>query len=340
MLSSLAHRFLLSLPPESAHQAAMRALEWRLTLSGLPPLRRRNERRVMGLSFANPVGLAAGFDKNGEYVDALATLGFGFIEVGGVTPLPQEGNALPRVFRLPAARALINRMGLNNVGAVGVAENLKRRRYAGVVGVNVGKNAATTGTAVIEDYLSCLTTLYPWGDFFTLNVSSPNTEGLRRWQQGEALTGLLRAAVECRERLATTHGKRKPLAIKIDPDLSEEDLEFVARAVTDCGVDGVVACNTTVERPAELRALPNADEAGGLSGGPLTKRSTAVIRSLRQWLPPSTAIIGVGGIFNVADAEEKLAAGADLVQIYTGFIYEGADLPRRLIEGIALPAAC
>lgn len=289
----------------------------------------------MGLAFANPIGLAAGFDKNGQYIDALASLGFGFIEVGGVTPLPQSGNAKPRIFRLPEAQAIINRMGLNSQGAEQVCRNIQRscRRYrsgGGMLGINLGCNATTPAEGVPSDYCTLLTTLSPFADFFTINISSPNTQGLRSWQESNKLNILLEAITSHRATLA----KCIPLLIKISPDLSEGDITTIAKAVAAHGIDGVVACNTTTARPASVRAHRHAAQAGGLSGKPLAARATAIIRQLRGLLPPPVVIIGAGGILTPDDAKEKLAAGADLIQIYTGLIYQGPALPRQLLTAL------
>ena len=330
----IARPLLFAFPPETAHCMAMEALEWRLRWRGLPPPPQRGGRRIMGLTFANPVGLAAGFDKNAAHINAVGSLGFGFIEVGGVTPKPQPGNPQPRIFRLPQADALINRMGFNNVGAAAVATNLKRRRFTGVVGVNLGKNADSDDTAA--DYSHCLEVLYPHGDFFTVNISSPNTKDLRDWQHGERLNNLLSVVAGKRNALADQHGRRAPLAIKIAPDLDDDVLPEIAAAVVRHDIDAVVACNTTTQRPAAVRALPHGNEKGGLSGKPLAARTTAVIKILRQHLPPETAIIGVGGIFSAADADEKIAAGADLVQLYTGLVYRGPNLVTEVINRLAI----
>ena len=324
-----------ALPPEAAHRMAMTTLALRLKQQGLMPPLVKGERQVMGLHFSNPVGLAAGMDKNAEYVDALGNLGFGFIEVGGVTPLPQAGNPKPRVFRLPKARALINRMGFNNIGVAGVARNLSRRKYQGIVGINIGKNATTSDEHVTDDYTQCLEGLYEQGDFFTINVSSPNTPNLRDWQHGERLKNLLAAVIGKRDELAKIYHRTAPIAVKISPDLDTTALQYLAATVADAGCDGVVACNTTLSRPPAITVLPHAGEAGGLSGVPLAERSTQVIEALRGLLPDHIAIIGVGGIFSPDDAKQKLSAGADLIQIYTGLIYEGPTLPAKIIDQLA-----
>ena len=336
MLYSLARPLLFTLPPEQAHTLAMRALEYRLAACGLsaPPVTGASAVTVMGLPFANPVGLAAGFDKNGAHIDALATLGFGFIEIGGVTPKPQPGNPKPRIFRLPEADALINRMGFNNIGAKAVATNLNKRRYRGIVGINLGKNADTPAEETTSDYLSLLKQLYPYADFFVINVSSPNTQNLREWQHGDKLRALLTAVRDQRDELAAQHNHSAPLAVKIAPDMESDELHTIADIITDCGIAGVVAVNTTTERPAAVSALAASRESGGLSGRPLAERATAVIRKLRELLPPDIAIIGVGGIDSAAAAREKFAAGANLIQLYTGLIYRGSGLPMEIIRAL------
>ena len=288
----------------------------------------------MGLHFANPLGLAAGFDKNASHIDALGGLGFGFVEVGAVTPRPQAGNAKPRVFRLPTQRALINRMGFNNAGAAAAAVALRRRQYAGVVGVNLGKNAQTAEANAAADYCEALETLYDFGDFFTINVSSPNTPGLQNLQHGERLKALLAAVVAKRDSLAARRGKRAPIAVKLSPDLSDRELQEAAATVANGGGDGVVACNTTQERPPAVAASQHGKEAGGLSGLPLAERALRAVEVLRAALPAGFAIVGVGGIFGADDAKRRLAAGADLLQIYTGLVYEGPGLPRRIISAL------
>ena len=290
---------------------------------------------VMGLQFPNRLGLAAGFDKNGDAVDALATLGFGFIEVGTITPMPQPGNAMPRLFRLPLASALINRMGFNNCGAVIAAKNLAYRSYRGVVGINIGKNADTPLATAADDYVSCLTMLYTRGDFFTVNISSPNTAGLRDLQRDKNLAIFLRRILAKREELAVTHNRKSPILVKLSPDLSDDEVYAIADTLAECGVDGVIACNTTKERSPSVSGSPFATEEGGLSGKPLAARATAVIAMLRERLPKSMAIIGVGGIFSAADATEKHQAGADLLQIYTGLIYQGPSLPAEIIKALS-----
>jgi len=285
----------------------------------------------MGLEFPNPVGLAAGLDKHAEHVDALAGLGFGFIELGGVTPQPQPGNPKPRLFRLPAARALINRYGLNSVGIERFVQNLKIRTTRAVVGVNIGKNKDTPNERAAEDYELCLEALYPHVDYVTLNVSSPNTPGLRDLQGGDALSSLLEKILRTREALRQKHGRQVAVALKISPDLDDKGIEDVAAAARRARIDGLVATNTTTSR-AGVERLPQADEAGGLSGAPLKEKASSTIRTLHRHLQGEIPIIGVGGILSGADAAEKLAAGAALVQIYTGLIYRGPALIHECVS--------
>jgi len=288
----------------------------------------------MGLRFPNRVGLAAGMDKDARHVGAWGALGFGFVEVGTVTPRPQPGNPCPRLFRLPAGDALINRMGFNNEGAAVVAARLARRRTAGIVGVNIGKNASTPPEGAVEDFLQAMRMVYGVADYIAVNVSSPNTAGLRDWQAAAALDELLGALAAERERLAVEYGKAVPLALKLAPDLGAEDLAAAAATVARHPVAAVIATNTTIERGA-VAGLPHGQEKGGLSGAPLRKQSTRMVEELRRLLPASVALVGVGGIFSAADAREKIRAGADLVQIYTGLVYRGPGLVREVADGLA-----
>lgn len=293
--------------------------------------RKADEVQLMGLRFPNRVGLAAGFDKDARWYNALACLGFGFVEVGTVTPQPQQGNDKPRLFRLPADQALINRMGFNNRGALAAAQRLLHRKEKIVVGVNIGKNKLTPNEEAVDDYLRCFEALYEVADYFVVNVSSPNTPGLRALQDKEPLSRLLRALQQRNKEKI----KPKPLLLKIAPDLENEQLDDVVQLVNETGLAGVVATNTTLDRSA-LRDAVAAEKcgAGGLSGKPLAARSTEVIRYLSQRSGGSFIIIGVGGIHSPADAREKLEAGAHLVQIYTGFIYEGPSLAGRIVKGL------
>jgi len=333
---SLARALLFRLDPERAHGIALRALEatYRTGLNPLLALRRKPMPvKAMGLTFDNPVGLAAGMDKNGEHVDALAALGFGFIEVGTVTPKPQVGNPRPRMFRLTEHEAVINRLGFNNGGVDALVQNVERARYAGVLGINIGKNAATPNDRAVDDYLHCLERVYPRASYIVINISSPNTRGLRDLQQEETLKRFIGTLRERQERLAAQHGVRKPLLVKIAPDLFDAEIDTMAEVFERAGVDGVVATNTTVDR-SQVSGHRHAAQAGGLSGRPLYAHSTYLLRRLRARLPGSIPIIGVGGIFSGADAAGKIAAGATVVQFYTGLIYRGPALIGECVEAI------
>jgi dihydroorotate dehydrogenase len=341
---SLARPFLFHLDAEKAHGLGLRALEMAYR-SGLNPLLAGRAKplltKVLGLEFPNPVGCAAGLDKNGEHVDALLALGFGFVEVGTTTPRPQEGNPKPRMFRLPEHNAVINRLGFNNQGVDALVRNVsKARRKHGLLGINIGKNKDTPNENAADDYLYCLERVYPLADYITVNISSPNTAGLRELQEEQALRQLVSILREAQEKLGAQHGKRVPMLVKIAPDLSDEDIDACARVLGDLKVDGVIATNTTTDRlTIENHRL--AHEAGGLSGAPLYGKSTAVLRRVRARLDASIPMIGVGGITSGADAAGKITAGARLVQFYTGMVYRGPDLIgecvgaiRRLREGV------
>jgi dihydroorotate dehydrogenase len=279
----------------------------------------------MGHSFPTPGGLAAGLDKNGAHIDALARLGFGFLEVGTVTPRPQPGNPRPRQFRIPEARAVINRLGFNNLGVDRLVHNLRAARYRGILGINIGKNFDTPIERAASDYLACMRKVYALASYLTINISSPNTKNLRRLQDADELDRLLAALKAEQSKLADEHGRYVPVALKIAPDLTAEQLDSIAELLLAHRIDAVVATNTTVSREG-VEGLAHADETGGLSGAPLTARSTQVIRQLAGKLKRRIPIIGVGGIMRAEDAAQKLAAGASLVQLYTGLVYAG---PRR-----------
>lgn len=289
---------------------------------------------VMGLTFDNPVGLAAGLDKNAVAVDGLAAMGFGSIEVGTVTPRPQVGNVKPRLFRLPEHEAIINRFGFNNLGVDAMLDRLAATRYQGVLGINIGKNAVTPVENAVDDYLYCMRKIYSRASYITVNLSSPNTPGLRTLQYGDALKQLLAQIKVCQLELSQQHGRYVPLAIKIAPDMTPEEVQLVAGTLLEQGMDAVIATNTTLDRSA-VADSPFAEETGGLSGAPLTDVSTEVVRLLADELKGRMPIIGVGGIFSGADAAEKIAAGASLVQLYSGFIYRGPGLVRECAEAIA-----
>ncbi len=324
---SLARSLLFRLDAETAHGVALSGLDLagRLGLAGrLAGPRVDDPLELMGLRFPNRVGLAAGLDKNADHLDALGALGFGFVEVGTVTPKPQEGNPRPRLFRLPAQGAIINRMGFNNAGVDHLVERVRKSRYDGVIGINIGKNLATPVERAVDDYLTCLHKVHAHADYVTVNVSSPNTPGLRNLQFGEHLDQLLGALRETGRMLDRDSGRRVPLAVKIAPDMSAEEVALVARALAANAIDAVVATNTTVSREA-VAGLVHGDEQGGLSGRPVLEPSNAVVRELRRHLP-TMPIIGVGGIDSGEAAVAKCEAGADLVQLYSGFIYRGPRL--------------
>jgi dihydroorotate dehydrogenase len=331
---ALTRPFLFGLDPEHAHELTLDAIA-RLQNSPLQCLwaeaRVDDPVTIAGLRFPNRIGLAAGLDKNGRCIDGLGAMGFGFIEVGTVTPKAQPGNPKPRMFRLPQAGALINRLGFNNLGLPAFLENVKRshsfRHAGGILGLNIGKNAATPIENAADDYLAGLAGVYPHADYVTVNISSPNTKNLRALQGDEALDALLGALSRRRADLATQHGRHVPMFLKIAPDLDEGQVHVIAATLGRHGLDGVIATNTTLSRDA-VKGLRHAEEAGGLSGAPVLAASNAVIRQLRAELGPNFPIIGAGGVMSGADAKSKIEAGADLVQVYTGLIYHGAALVR------------
>jgi dihydroorotate dehydrogenase len=328
---------LFCMEPERAHRASLHALDHVHALGldrllGAPP--RPFPTRVLGLEFPNPVGLAAGLDKNGAHAEALFALGFGFVEVGTVTPEPQSGNPRPRMFRLPQHRAIINRLGFNNDGVDALVRNIERMRHRnGLLGINIGKNKTTPNESAEADYLYCLERVYALADYVTVNISSPNTAGLRELQEEQALRRLVTTLREAQERLAARHGKRVPMLVKVAPDLSDDDVDAAARVLTDLQVDGVIATNTTVSR-ISVQEHPKGRETGGLSGEPLMNKSTAVLRMLRTRMPESIPLVGVGGVLSGADAVKKMAAGASLVQVYTGLVYRGPGLIGECVEAI------
>ena len=328
---------LFGLDAERAHRLGLRGLDTlqQLHMGALLGARPRPfPTRLLGLTFPNPVGLAAGLDKNGAHIDGLFGLGFGFVEIGTVTPRPQPGNPLPRMFRLPRHRALINRLGFNNEGVDALVRNVERaRRRSGPLGINIGKNKDTPNEEAERDYLHCMERVYPLADYITVNISSPNTAGLRELQEEQALRRLVATLREAQERLGAQHGRRVPMLVKIAPDLSDEDVHACARVLGDLQVDGVIATNTTVSR-ISVQDYPRSRETGGLSGEPLMNKSTAVLRMLRTRLPEAIPLVGVGGILSGADAVKKMAAGASLVQVYTGLIYRGPGLIGECVEAI------
>jgi dihydroorotate dehydrogenase len=338
---NLARKLLFNLAPETAHELSIDLIgaAGRLGLNAL--LNKAPASlpvRVMGLEFANPVGLAAGLDKNGDAIDGFAQLGFGFVEIGTVTPRPQPGNPKPRLFRLPEAEAIINRMGFNNHGVDHLLARVQAAKFKGVLGINIGKNFDTPVERAVDDYLLCLDKVYAHASYVTVNVSSPNTPGLRSLQFGDSLKRLLEALRQRQEDLSVQHGKRVPLAIKIAPDMTDEETVEVANALIETGMDAVIATNTTLSRRG-VEGLAFADQAGGLSGAPVREQSTHIVRVLAAELAGRLPIIAVGGITEGQHAAEKIAAGASLVQIYSGFIYQGPALIRQSVDAIAgLPA--
>jgi len=286
---------------------------------------------VMGINFPNPVGLAAGLDKNGECIKAFEALGFGFVEVGTVTPRPQPGNDKPRIFRLPEANAIINRMGFNNKGVDYLVDQVIKAKYRGVLGINIGKNKDTPDESAKDDYIHCMRKVYDYATYIAVNISSPNTPGLRSLQYGDALNELLSALKTEQTALAEQYGKYVPVAVKIAPDLNAEEIKSIAECLIANNIDGVIATNTTLARD-KVSHLPFGNEQGGLSGAPVKEKSTEVIQLLAKALDNKLPIIGVGGIASGADAQEKFSAGAKLVQVYTGFIYQGPELIKEIVQ--------
>jgi dihydroorotate dehydrogenase len=328
---------LFGMDAEKAHHLTFRALDTLQTVGMLPASRplAGSTVSVAGLTFPNPIGLAAGLDKNAAHLDALGSFGFGFIEVGTVTPRAQPGNPLPRMFRIPQAQALINRLGFNNQGLDAFVKNVQRSQWAkekrGVLGLNIGKNADTPMDRAAEDYLTCLKGVYPWADYITVNISSPNTKNLRELQEDAALDSLLSQLKSCQQQLTKDTGRHVPLFLKIAPDLEDLQIEKIAQAVSRHDIEGIVATNTTLDRQ-RVAHYALASEPGGLSGRPVFEKSNHVIRKLRAALGPETPIIGAGGVLSGADAAEKMAAGAQLVQVYTGLIYRGPALVAEAVR--------
>ena len=333
---NLARQLLFKLSPETSHDLSLDLIGagGRLGLNGLlckAPA--RAPVTVMGLHFDNPVGLAAGLDKNGAAIDGFAQLGFGFVEIGTVTPRAQPGNPKPRIFRLPEAEAIINRMGFNNLGVDYLVARVKAAQYRGILGINIGKNVDTPVERAVDDYLICLDKVYDHASYITVNVSSPNTPGLRTLQFGDSLKQLLDTLARRREELTTLTGRHVPLAIKIAPDMSDEETVLVAGSLLDTGMDAVIATNTTLSRVGVER-LAHGDEAGGLSGAPVREQSTHIVKVLSAELGSKLPIIAAGGITEGRHAAEKIAAGASLVQVYSGFIYKGPALIRESVDAI------
>ncbi|MFH7803905.1 quinone-dependent dihydroorotate dehydrogenase [Acinetobacter sp. BSP-53] len=336
MLYSLARPLLFSLAPERAHE---------LTLSLLKSAHRMGMMRqnvaskpvtCMGIEFPNPVGLAAGLDKNGAYIDALAGLGFGFIEIGTITPRPQSGNPHPRLFRLPEAKAIINRMGFNNDGVDKLIENVKAAKFKGILGINIGKNADTPVENAVDDYLICLEKVYNYASYITVNISSPNTKNLRSLQSGDALTELLQTLKKRQLELAEEYQHYVPLVLKVAPDLTDEDIQFIGKQLIQFKIDGLIVTNTTLSREG-VENLKYGNEAGGLSGAPVFEKSTACLAAFAKVLKGQIPLIGVGGILSGEQAVAKQQAGASLVQIYSGLIYTGPALIKDCIDALNTP---
>ncbi len=326
MIYRLIQKILFLINPETVHKLTLGSLFYLHLLRISKCFTKvKAPKKVLGLTFENSVGLSAGFDKNGEYIDALADLGFGFIEVGTITPKPQAGNPKPRIFRIKKAEAVINRLGFNNKGVDYLVEKLKQTKYKGILGINIGKNKTTPNENAIDDYLYCFKRVVEFASYITINISSPNTPELRNLQHGDLLKNLLRTLKQ--EQLAQK--RYVPLLVKISPDLTPDELKSTAEIILAEKMDGVIATNTTLSR-AGVEGLANANETGGLSGKPLMKSSTAIITQLKQLLGNQIPIIGCGGIMTAADAKEKLDAGASLVQVYTGLIYRGPSLIKQI----------
>ena len=333
---SLVRRALFITDPETAHGLALEALRLGHGLGATSLLCKTISQpvTVMGLEFPNPVGMAAGMDKNGDYIDALGSVGFGFVEIGTVTPRPQPGNPKPRVFRLEKATAMINRLGFNNKGVDYLVRQVQKRKFSGILGINIGKNFDTPNDKAVDDYLIGLEKVYPHADYITINISSPNTKDLRDLQDAEQLDALLGALNSRRIELADEFDKRVPLVVKVAPDLEDQQIPEIAEVVVRSEFDGLIATNTTISRE-EVKGLPHAEEQGGLSGAPVKDRSNHVLAAFRAALPAEIALIGTGGITRGEDAAEKIELGADLVQFYTGFVYKGPDLVTDCLKAIA-----
>ena len=325
---SILKPFMFQLDAELAHDLTLKSLKWGeksglMRLHAKPPV--CAPRTVMGLSFPNPLGLAAGLDKNGAVIDGMAALGFGFIEVGTVTPRPQPGNPRPRLFRVTEAQGIINRFGFNNLGVDNLVENVKSANYSGILGINIGKNVDTPNERAVDDYLICMQSVYQYSSYITVNISSPNTKNLRALQEKEALSSLLKTLKLEQTKLAEKHSKYVPITLKIAPDLDENQVIEIANLLMQHQIDGVIATNTTLAREP-VKGMQHGTQSGGLSGAPVKNLSTLVIGQLSKQLQGALPIIGVGGILSGADAVEKVAAGASLVQIYSGLIYTGPKL--------------
>ena len=336
MFYELARKALFSIDPETAHELSLESLRLGHRLGATRLLCRSHAQPVtcMGLKFSNPVGMAPGMDKNGDYFEALGGLGFGFVEIGTVTPRPQPGNPRPRVFRLTDAQGMINRLGFNNKGVDHLVRRVKNHQFKGILGINIGKNFDTPIENAADDYLHCLEKVYPYADYITVNISSPNTKNLRDLQGEDELDGLLGSISERRSELADEHGRRVPLAVKVAPDLEDDTLPVIAEVVSRHRMDAVIATNTTITRDG-VEGLKHAEETGGLSGAPLKPKADKVLAAFRALLPENIVLIGVGGITSGQDAVDKLELGADLVQFYTGMVYRGPELVNECLQAIA-----
>ncbi len=330
----MARSLLFRLEPETTHRLTLSSLarmpEWMLKRCFRPVPRKPVT--VMGLDFDNPVGLAAGFDKNGDYMNVFGAMGFGFIELGTITPRPQSGNNPPRLFRLPNSRALINRMGFNNKGVEHLVSRLQKRRYSGIVGINIGKNAVTPLERAEDDYTACLTAVYPYADYITVNISSPNTQGLRTLQEGQGFQRLLTALVNCRAGLQQKHGRYCPLLIKFSPDLDRQSIQDLVESLVDYGLDGIVAVNTTLSREGLSVDDAVVDQEGGLSGAPLTEPAVEITKDFIRAARGRLSVIGAGGIMSADDIVIRKALGVNLVQLYTGLVYQGPGLVRQAVN--------
>lgn len=333
MLYSLARPLLFSLAPERAHELTLSLLKSSHKMGMMRQNVASKPVTCMGIQFPNPVGLAAGLDKNGACIDALASQGFGFIEIGTITPLPQSGNPEPRLFRLPKAKAIINRMGFNNDGVDKLIENVKAAKFKGILGINIGKNAVTPVEKAVDDYLICLEKVYNYASYITVNISSPNTKNLRSLQSGDALTELLETLKKRQLELADENQHYVPLVLKVAPDLEPEDIQFIAQQLLTFKIDGLIVTNTTLSREG-VEGLPFGDEAGGLSGAPVFEKSTACLAAFAKVLNGRIPLIGVGGILSGADAVAKQKAGASLVQVYSGLIYTGPTLVKDCVDAL------
>lgn len=336
MSYSLLRPLLFALEPEHAHELTLKLIDGvnRAHLLGFAYSHQQLPTSCMGITLPNPVGLAAGLDKNGAYIDALAALGFGFIEIGTVTPKPQAGNDKPRLFRLKQAGAVINRMGFNNDGVDALIDNVSRAKFQGVLGINIGKNAITPVENALDDYIYCMTRVYPHASYITINISSPNTKNLRDLQSASALAHLLDGIKNCHAKLVTAHGFYVPIALKIAPDLDEDQIDDIAKTIVDFDIDGLIATNTTLARTG-VEDYPQSSEAGGLSGRPLSHRSTQVLAEFHARLAGKVDLIGVGGIDGGDIAVNKLKAGAKAVQLYSGLVYRGPKLIESCLQAIA-----